>query len=162
MEDFTDYLPPMNDEAKVVPPKRGRPKGRRTRPKGELGAMLDRVQNLFKIVEHLLTPKQVEYYRRAFSGAEDFDPLKHAEFFMLMYSVYANDILSEAIGKKIVSQDIAQTLREFRMGLKEVEDMRRAREKDMAKTDDESRLVDPTRKSKVGVLEAILAESPQK
>jgi hypothetical protein len=150
----------QEDTGSLKIPKRkgGRPPGVPNRPKGEAAAVIDQVQHMFELVQHLLTPEQVVYYKRAFQGKEEFDPMRHSEFFMLLYGVYANNTLVTAIKEKIVSQDIAQTLREYRMGLKELDDMRRAREKDNKKGN-ESGVVDPTRESKLGALEAILAES---
>lgn len=147
---------PQKGELKIVKRGPGRPRGTPNRPKGQAGAMLDRVQNIYKVIEHLLTPEQQEYYRRAFAGKEPFDPLRHAEFFALLYGVYAGDILLEAITEKIVSQDIAQTLREYRMALKELNDMKAQRAKEEAKDDDNAKLVDPTREPSKSRLDQII------
>ena len=137
----------------------GRPPGTKNKPTGEAGDILDSTKRMLKLIEHMLTPEQQEYYKRAFSGKEPFDPLKHAEFFMLLASVYTNDILVQAISEKMVAQDIAMTMREYRMGLKDMDDMLRARAKDKEKNDENSRLVDPTRKPELAFLEGVLAET---
>lgn len=134
-------------------PKRGpgRPKGT---THGDAGVLMRRVEEMYKIIEHMLTPEQQEYYKRAFSGKEKYDPMKHAEFFTLLYGVYANDILVDVIKSGTVSQDVAQTLREYRMALNELENMQQKREKDLQKDDD--KLIDPTRKPKESRLTALI------
>ena len=154
---YNDVQP---DTGNLVIPKRkpGRPHGTKNRPKGEAGSLLDQVERVYKVIEHMLTDEQKTYYARAFKGKEPFDPMRHAEFFALLYSVYADGVLLEAIDAKLVSQDVALTLREYRMALKELDDMKRARAKEEAKEDEKGRLVDPTRKSALDRVEAILAE----
>lgn len=137
-----------------IPNKRGRPKGVRSRPKGETGMLLDHVEKVYKIIEHMLTDEQKLYYRRAFSGKEKFDASKIAEFFAILYGIYANNVLVQAIESNIVSQDIAQTLREYRMALKELDDMKRAREKELENNND--RLIDPTSKPKKSRIDEII------
>lgn len=139
--------------------KRGRPPGRLNTPKEgtQAASMADKVKKLFELVDHMLTPRQREYYKRAFSGKEEFDPLKHSEFFLLLLSVYTNDLVADAITGKEVSQDIAQTIREFRMGLKELNDMQMKRNEMERKQDDEGRMVDPTRQPTTDILDDILA-----
>jgi hypothetical protein len=149
----------MSEVGGVKIPKRrvGRPPGVKNRPKGAAGDLIDQTKEMFKLIEHLLTPDQQEYYKRAFTGKEPFDPLKHAEFFMLLAGVYTNGIVVQAVQERVISQDVAQTMREYRMGLKDLEDMQRNRAKDQAKKDDDAGVVDPTRKPEVAVLEDILA-----
>lgn len=140
---------------------RGRPPGAPTRvaTKGETRLLAQRIQKIYEIIEHMLTPEQQEFYKRAFSGKEKYDPMKHAEFFTLLYSVYANDILLEAIDSQTVSQDIAQTLREYRMALKELDDMKRAREKELAK--DDERLIDPTKQPAKSRVDSLIERASQ-
>lgn len=146
---------PMQQEGNLTLPKRGRgrPIGGKNKPRGEAGSLLKRVEQIYKVIEHMLTPEQQDYYKRAFSGKEKFDPMKHAEFFTLLYGVYANDILLDVIDSKTVSQDVAQTLREYRMALKELDDMQRARDKELTKGDGQ---IDPTRKPKESRIDTLI------
>lgn len=149
---------PQDGTGSLKIPKRspGRPKGALNKPKGELATLTERVEKMFETIEHMLTPDQREYYKRAFSGKEPFDPMKHAEFFTLLYGVYANDILLEAIPNQVVSQDIAQTLREYRMSLKELDDMKERRRKDAEAKENNERLVDTTRESSKSRIDEII------
>lgn len=139
-------------------PKRspGRPRGSLNKPKGELATLSERVEKMFETIEHMLTPDQREYYKRAFNGKEPFDPMKHAEFFTLLYGVYANDILLEAIPNQLVSQDIAQTLREYRMALKELDDMKERRRKEAEAKENNGQLVDTTGESSKSHIDKVI------
>ncbi len=158
MSNIRDFEYAENTGGLKIPAKRkaGRPAGTLNRPKQGEVALVDRVKEVYEVIQHLLTPEQREFYQRAFTGKESFDPMKHAEFFAILYGVYANDILLEAIENKVVSQDIAQTLREYRMSLKELDDMKRARAKEQAVKDDQGKLVDPTRESSQSRIDEII------
>ena len=135
------------DTGKIkIPARRGRPRGVLNKPKGDLATLTERVKKTYDTIEHMLPPDQREYYKRAFSGKEKFDPMKHAEFFTLLYGIYANNIVLDAIEDNVVSQDIAQTLREYRMSLKELDDMHARRQKELDAKNEQSQLVDTTRK----------------
>jgi len=155
MSSLDDQTYQENTGALKIPKRKpGRPAGALAKDQEE--RLVDRVQEMYKTIEHMLTTEQRAYYKRAFSGKEAFDPMKHAEFFAVLYSIYAQDILLEAIPKKIVSQDIAQTLREYRMALKELDDMKARRDKEQEAKNEQSKLVDPTRKSSQSRLDEII------
>lgn len=146
MSNISDFPAQEGTGSLKIPKKRGRPAGVLNRPKGDNAVLTERVEKMYDTIEHMLPPEQREYYKRAFSGKEKFDPMKHAEFFTVLYGIYANDILLEAIENQVVSQDIAQTLREYRMSLKELDDMHARRQKEQDAKNEQSQLVDTTRK----------------
>lgn len=156
MSNIKDFIPQENTGGLKIPQRgrAGRPKGSLNKPKeGEI-AVVDRVKAIYKVIQHMLTPEQRNYYDLAFSGKVPYDPMKHAEFLAILYGVYANDVLLEAIENKVVSQDIAQTLREYRMALKELDDMKNTRKKEQERQDEQ--LADPTRESSQSRIDEII------
>ncbi len=147
---------PKNTGNLNIPPRRGRPPGARSK-KG----IIKTYEKVYTKIENMLTDEQRAYYTRAFQGKEEFDPVKHGELFMLLFTLYTTDVLNEAIEGRVVSQDIAQTVAQYRMGLKDMDEMLRNRDKQRRENEKDERLVDPTRKPKVGVLAGILEGTPQ-
>lgn len=131
--------------------KRGRPPGSRT-----ARGMLKKFQEIFDKIEPMLNDEQRDYYQRVFSGRAEFDAVKMSELFMLQFSLYASTVLDEAIDSKKISEGLAQTLAQYRMGLKDVEDMHRKREDADSKKEANGRLVDPTRQPTKSRLDSLI------
>lgn len=158
---MTDKIGNIDLNADEQPKKKrmGRPPGARNR-KG----FLKLIDKNYDKLESLLNDKQKEYLKKSFQGLADYDPLIQAEIFMLLYQLYITDIFDKAMNHvnkdgeltPLITQDIAQTLGQYRMGLKDIEDMRIKREAQKAKASDDERMVDPTRKSKNSVLEELI------
>ena len=135
------------------PPPRRKP-GRPTGSKGKRGFLKLINRNMDK-VESMLNDKQKKYLKESFAGLVEYDPLIQAEIFMILYQLYITEVMEKAMNSTdkegnpsvYVSQDIAQTLGQYRMGLKDVEDMRVRRETQRLKDADNEKHVDPTRKS---------------
>ena len=143
--------------------KMGRPPGARNR-KG----FLKIIDKNYSKLESMLNDEQRRYMKRLFAGLQQYDPVVQAEIFMLLYQLYITDVFDKAMnhtnketGEKtpLVTQDIAQTLGQYRMGLKDLEDMKHRREVQKAKASDDERVVDPTRKSTMAVIQDIVEES---
>jgi hypothetical protein len=164
-DDFVVGNLDFSEEDPEPPKKRGR--GRPLGVKNKKG-FLKLIDRNYDKLESMLNDKQKEYLRLAFQGLQEYDPLIQAEIFMILYQLYITDVMDKAMNyvdkdgnpSVLITQDIAQTLGQYRMGLKDVEDMKQRREDKKAKASDKDGLVDPTRKSSLPVLESILKESP--
>jgi hypothetical protein len=144
----------MEDELAQMYPLRkgpGRPPG-----SAKQRAMLKRFQDVYDKIEVMLNPKQKEYYQKVFSGRAEFDAVRLSELFMLQFSLYTAGVLDDAIENKKISEGLAQTLAQYRMGLKDVEEMHRKREDAESKKDANGRLVDPTRQSSESRLDTLI------
>src|SRR6478752_9722725 len=137
--------------------KRGRPPGARNKATG-FKEIMTKFEQVYARVENMLTPEQQKYYKNAFSGKSNFDPVKESELFLRLLGLYTTLLITEAIEKKQPSEAIAATAAQYRMGLKDVEDMQRKRDEIKAKTSDDERMVDPTRKSEMGLFENLHRE----
>lgn len=113
-------------------------------------------EGMFEKIEYMLNPKQRDYLQKVFKGQEEFDAIKLGEPLMMLFMLYSTNILNSAIEENVVSQDVAQTIAQCRMGLKDMEDMRVRRDKDKSK-DSDNGVVDPTRQPEVAGIEGILA-----
>lgn len=139
---------------------RGRPPGARNK-KG----LLKVIDKNYDKIESLLNDTQKAYLKKAFQGLAEFDPLMQMEIFLILYQLYITEVMDKAMnyttkeGEQTVlfSKDIASTLDGYRMGLKDAEDIRMKREVQKAKTSDNERLVDPTRKSEASFLQELIA-----
>lgn len=143
----------MTTPINPVAPKRkvGRPTGSKAER-----AMLKKFEEIYEKIKVIFNDEQKDYYQKVFSGRAKFDPVKMGEIFMLHFSLYNAIALDEAIEGKRFSQDIAQTIAQYRMGLKDVEEMQRKREESDAKKEADGRLVDPTRQSSESRLDKLI------
>ena len=144
------------EEKQPIQPKRkaGRPQGARNKSYG-VKMMLEKFEAVYKRIEDTLSEDQRKYYRDAFSGKTEFDPVKESELFMRLLSLYATTLITDGLNERRASKDIADTIAQFRMGLKDLEDMKRKREETKVKSGDDGRVVDPTRESALGRFENI-------
>ena len=142
----------------VTPKKAGRPVGVRNRTPEER-MMQGKLETLFKRIEHMLDPEQRAYLQDVVKGKVKFDALKEAELLIRYISVYTSAILESALTDDGMptkaSQDVAKVLAEYRMGIKDIEEMTRKREEMKLKTGENEQLVDATRKSPLARFESI-------
>lgn len=80
---------------------------------------------------------------------------------MRLMSLYTTTIVTEALTQKVASKDVADVVAQYRMGLKDMEDMARKREEAKVKSGDSDRLVDPTRESSLARFEALHRKLPE-
>jgi hypothetical protein len=156
MSDWTfdeDFQPPVKRG-------RGRPKGVRNKTPVQK-AMICKIEKLYERVAHMFTAEQRQYYEKAFAGQMAFDPLKEAELFMRLFSIYVTEVMTEGIENKEVSQDVAQLVAQYRMGLKDISDMQLKREDMKAKHGNNNGVVDPTRQSSESHLDEIIRRASQ-
>lgn len=145
------------DNENPVPRKRGRPAGAKNKATG-FKEILVKFEQVYARVENMLTPEQQKYYKNAFSGKSHFDPVKESELFLRLLGLYTTLLITEAIEKKQPSEAIAATAAQYRMGLKDVEEMQRKRDEIKAKDGNDERMVDPTRKPEMAFFENLHRE----
>ena len=152
-------VPEPVPESVIIKNKGGRPKGvKNTTPEQKM--MQTKLEVLFKRIEHMLDPEQKTYLQDVVKGKVKFDAIKEAELLIRYMSVYTSAILEGALsqaetGGVKASQDIAKVVAEYRMAIKDIEDMKRKREDALMKSGDNERLVDPTRESEVALFQNI-------
>ena len=130
---------------------RGRPPGAQNKP-----TMLRKYEAMYERVKHMMTPDKRDYYEKVFAGKAEVDPLQLGEFFTLLMTLLATATVNDAIEQKTLTQDSVQMVAQYRMLLKDVDDMKYRREVDKRKAKESGRLVDPTRESEDVEIEDIL------
>ena len=130
----------------------GRPPGAPNKP-----TILKKYEALFDRVKNMMTPETRDYYEKVFTGKAEVDPLKLGEFFTLLMTLLASATVNDAIEQKALTQDSVQMMAQYRMLLKDVDDMRHRREETKRKAKDNGKVVDPTRQSEMDSVEAIFA-----
>ena len=133
----------------VPDPKRhkgGRPPGSKNKGIG-VKLMLDKFEQVYKRIEDTLSEEQKSYYRKAFSGNTEFDPVMESELFMRLLSLYAIALVTDGLENKLASKDIAEVVAQYRMGIKDLDEMKRKRREEEKERDDAGAMVDPTRES---------------
>lgn len=152
---MTDWFRENNETPSApVRNRSGRPKGRKnTTPEQKM--MMGKLETLYKRIEHMLDPDQKKYLEDVVKGKIAVDPVKEAELLIRYLSVYTSATISEAMDSDPVgsAQDVAKLAGEYRMGIKDLEDMKRKREEMKLKQGEHDGLVDPTRKSTLAVFE---------
>lgn len=131
---------------------RGRPPGSGNKP-----TILKKYEAMYDRVKHMMTPDKRDYYEKVFAGKAEVDPLQLGEFFTLLMTLLATATVNDSIETKTVTQDSVQMVAQYRMLLKDVDDMRHRREEQKRKAKDNGKVVDPTRKSEMDSVEAIFA-----
>jgi len=134
----------------VIKRGRGRPPGTPNKP-----TILKKYEALFDRVKDMMTPDKRAYYEKVFAGKAEVDPLKLGEFFTLLMTLLATATVNDAIEEKTLTQDSVQMMAQYRMLLKDVDDMQQRREAAKAKAKENERVVDPTRESKVDSVETL-------
>lgn len=156
----------FGDEPEKPQPKNkgGRPRGSKNKT-AEQKMMEGKLKTLFKRIEHMLDPEQRAYMQDVVNGRVKFDAIKEAELLIRYMSVYTSAILEGALGTEDepvasvkASQDIAKVLAEYRMGIKDIEEMKRKREEMQMKSGENERMVDPTRESAMARFQSIHGE----
>jgi len=130
---------------------RGRPPGAQNKP-----TMLKKYEAMYERVKHMMTPDKRDYYEKVFAGKAEVDPLQLGEFFTLLMTLLATATVNDAIEQRTLTQDSVQMVAQYRMLLKDVDDMKYRREVDKRKAKESGRLVDPTRESEDVEIEDIL------
>lgn len=133
---------------------RGRPKGSPNKTMTQK-LLLDQFQDLYGRVEHMLSDDQKKYYKEAFNGKHQLDPLKEGELFTRLYGVYVITITTEALAQKRASKEVAENANQYRQMLKDIEEMNRKRQEVKNKNNESGTVVDPTRESSLARFEGI-------
>ena len=136
---------------------RGRPAGSPNKP-----TILKKYEATFEKVKDMMTPEKRRYYEDVFAGKADVDPLKLAEFFTLLMTLLTTATVNDAIETKTLTQDSVQMTAQYRMLLKDLDDMQQRRESAKTKAKDNERVVDPTRKSEADTVEGIFGRLAKK
>lgn len=155
--EFEDDLP-RNPKTEGNPHGAGRPRGSRNKTPTQR-FMLERFENLLKSVEHMLSEEQLKYYKTAFNGREELDPIKEMELLLRLHGVYTMTIITEATGAKKPSKEVSDNVAQQRMGFKDLYDMKRKKEEAEEKRSESQSMVDPTRQSEMGVLDRLLGKA---
>ena len=117
----------------------GRPPGAAT-PPARLSA-----QGLYDRVKPLLTPDLRDYLESTMNGDGTFDGMQEMELLLKQLSIYTNSVIGWAQDDGIVTRDVAAIIAEFRMAIKDHEQMRVKRMEMDEKYGNNERVVDPTR-----------------
>jgi hypothetical protein len=149
MERWDDEI----DEA-PAPRRTGRPKGVRNKTP-EQRMLQNKLEDLYKRVEHMLDPETKTYLKAVIAGKVQIDPVKEAELLLRFMSLYTTAALTWALDRQEINQDLGKVIGEYRMGIKDLEDMKRKREELRLKMGENERLVDTTRKPAMARLEDI-------
>lgn len=137
------------EEARPRKSNAGRPKGVLNKtPEQKL--FIQQVEGVYKDIEHMLTAGQRDYYKKAFAGRAEFDPIKDGELFVRLYSMYCINITTKKLKEGVASKEVADNVNQYRQFLKDIEDMNRKREELKVKTGERGDVVDPTRESSLG------------
>jgi hypothetical protein len=129
---------------------RGRPPGSANKP-----TILKKYEAMFDRVKDMMTPDKRDYYEKVFAGKAEVDPLQLGEFFTLLMTLLATATVNDAIEQKTLTQDSVQMVAQYRMLLKDVDDMKHRREERERKVKDNGKVVDPTRESEMDSVQAI-------
>jgi hypothetical protein len=134
----------------------GRPPGSPNKP-----TILKRYEATFDKVKDMMTPESRKHYEDMFAGKVEVDPIAVAEFFTLLMTLLTTATVNDAIETKTLTQDSVQMTAQYRMLLKDLDDMQRRRETERAKVKNNDVLVDPTRESDVDSVEGIFTRIAQ-
>lgn len=139
----------MDDKKLIIGGKksRGRP--------AKLAPAHDAASKLYDRVKPLLPDDLREYMEGSLNGELEFDGLHEMELLLKTLSVYTNSVISWAQEDERVSRDVAAVIAEFRMAIRDHEEMRRRRVEMEHKYGDNERVVDPTRKPALARFEDI-------
>src|SRR5688500_9975528 len=101
----------------------GRPPGAQNKP-----TIAQKYEAVSDRVKEMMTPEERSYYERVFAGKAEIDPLALGEFFTLLMTLLATATVNDAIEQKTLTQDSVQMMAQYRMLLKDVDDMQQRRE----------------------------------
>lgn len=111
---------------------------------------------LFDRVKPLLTPDLREYLEDTLNGDGELDAVNEMQLLLKQLSVYVNSVIGWAQEDGVISKDVAAIIAEFRMAIRDHEEMRRKRiELDHKYDTNNKRVVDPTSKSTLARFEGI-------
>ena len=127
---------------KPATPKRGRP---RKDAKPSQGSMTQRhLERLYHRVEHMLDEDHKLYLSGVITGKINIDAVFESELLLRYLSILVTESIGWSLESRSVSQDIAKIIGEYRMGIKDLEEMRRKREEQRVKLGKDESVVDPT------------------
>lgn len=134
----------MDATTAVKPPPRrgGRPLGSKNKPKDEVMTQ-EKLNKLYNRVEHMLDEDHRKYLKQVITGKTHIDPVREGELLLRLLSIVVTESLGWALSKQAISRDLAALVGEYRMGIKDLEDMRRRREEQKVKFGTDERMVDP-------------------
>lgn len=112
-------------------------------------------QKLYDRVKPLLTPDLRDYLESTLNGDGDFDGMQEMELLLKQLSLYTNSVIGWAQEDGIVTRDVAAIIAEFRMAIKDHEQMRVKRMELDEKYGNSDRVVEPTRKPALARFEAL-------
>ena len=135
---------------------RGRPPGSPNKP-----TILKRYEATFDRVKDMMTPESRKYYEAVFAGKEEVDPIRLAEFFTLLMTLLTTATVNDAIETRTLTQDSVQMTAQYRMLLKDLDDMQQRRESAKNKAKDNERIVNPIRESTTDSVEDIVRRIAQ-
>ena len=135
---------------KPKPPEEEQPKRRAGRPKGvknkpvSTAMTQQQLEKLYRRFEHMLDDDHKKYLNGVIKGKVNIDAVHESELLLRYLSILVTEALGWALESKSISRDLSTLVGEYRMGIKDLEDMRRRREEQKVKLGTEERLVDPT------------------
>lgn len=121
----------------------GRPKGSTNKPKDD-ALSRDQLVKLYKRVEHMLDTEHKTYLQSILNGKSGLDALKESELLLRYLSIVVTEALGWALTERKITQELPRLVGEYRMGIKDLEDMRRRREDQKVKHGENDSVVDPT------------------
>lgn len=121
-----------------TPGKAGRPKGARTAT-ATTRQLKKATQSLFYDVEHLLTEDEKDYYREAYNGDRELDPVIEMQLFTRLLGLYVTTVMSQGLTNQTMFKDFGPIIAQYRGLLSDIESMRVKRQEIKRKyKDDES------------------------
>lgn len=138
-----------NPNPPVFPAKRGPGRPPKRPPAQESAA------KLYERVRPLLPDDLRQYLEQSLNGDVELDGLSEMGILLRSLSIYVNSVISWAQEDSIISRDVAALIAEYRMGIKDHEEMKRKRTEMEHKYGDNGRVVDPTSKPALSRFEDI-------
>jgi hypothetical protein len=142
----------MSDHVRVTRP-RGRPK--RT---PEEKSTQDQLTRLYNRVEPYLDADHRKYLKGVITGRVSIDALRESELLLRYLSVLVTESIGWALDEGKVTADLAKVIGEYRMGIKDLEDMKRRREEQKIKHGTDERMVDPISDAQKRLRESLVGQ----
>ena len=88
---------------------------------------IESAEKMYERVKPILPADVREYLEKSMQGDVDFDGMLQMDLLLRQLSIYISSVVSWATDDGIISRDVAALIAEYRMGIKDHEEMRRKR-----------------------------------
>jgi hypothetical protein len=117
-----------------------------------------KLEQLYRRVEHMLDEEHREYLQGVLQGRTKLDALHEAQLLLRYLSILATEAIGWALEDQKINKDLGDIIAQYRMGIKDYEDMSRRRDEIKLKRGDDERVVDPSRESAMARLASVVGD----